>query len=222
MAWGKVDDNLAFHPKVIFAGNEAMGLWVRALSWAMQQLTDGFVPEAIVVALNGQKGAAALIEQGLWHETPGGYQFNDWCEYQPSRERVLEERAKTTQRQSRWRDKQTNNAVTNGVTNGVTNTTPTRPDPSPSKEGERAKRLPSSFTLTEAMTLWAEGVGLTVNLETETSKFVDYWVAESGPKAVKRDWVAAWRNWMRRAQEYRPATADVDPWAGKTYVGFDQ
>lgn len=235
MAWAKVDDNLAFHPKVIYAGNEAMGVWVRSLSWAMQQLTDGFVPEAIVIAFNGQAVARALIEHGLWHEVEGGYQFNDWCEYQPTREKVLDDRAKAAERVGKWRDKKdSGNAVSNGVSNGVTNavtptvgngvsnTTPTRPDPSLSKDRESASRIPQNFALTEAMTLWADGVGLTVNLESETAKFVDYWTAESGAKAVKRDWVAAWRNWVRRAQDYRPATADVDPWAGKKHLGFDE
>ena len=33
-AWFKVDDNLALHPKVLGAGNAAMGMWVRAGSWS--------------------------------------------------------------------------------------------------------------------------------------------------------------------------------------------
>jgi hypothetical protein len=35
----------------------------------------------------------------------------------------------------------------------------------------------------------------------ETEKFVDYWRAKPGQAAMKRDWVATWRNWMSRAQE---------------------
>lgn len=31
--------------------------------------------------------------------------------------------------------------------------------------------------------------------------FVDHWRAQSGQRAVKADWVATWRNWMRRVQE---------------------
>lgn len=34
MSWFKVDDHLAFHRKTLAAGNEAMGLWVRAGSWS--------------------------------------------------------------------------------------------------------------------------------------------------------------------------------------------
>jgi len=43
MPWFKVDDTLAFHAKVVAAGNAAMGLWVRAGAHSMQQLTDGFI-----------------------------------------------------------------------------------------------------------------------------------------------------------------------------------
>jgi uncharacterized protein YneR len=96
MAWGKVDDNLAFHPKVAMAGNEAMGLWVRALSYCCQQLTDGFIPAVIVNAMQGAEIAQRLVEVGLWLEVENGYQFKDWCEYQPSSEEVRAKRAKTS------------------------------------------------------------------------------------------------------------------------------
>lgn len=92
MAWGKVDDNLAFHPKVAQAGNEAMGLWVRSMSYCCQQLTDGMVPSVIVTAMDGQAAAERLVEVGLWHEVESGFEFNDWDEYQPSASEVRRKR----------------------------------------------------------------------------------------------------------------------------------
>lgn len=41
-----------------------------------------------------------------------------------------------------------------------------------------------------------------LNVEAELEKFRDYWLAESGPRARKRDWNAALRTWMSRAQEH--------------------
>lgn len=242
MTWGKVDDNLAFHPKVVMVGNEAMGVWVRALSWGMQQLTDGFIPTEIVMAIKGGSVASELVAKGLWHEVVGGYQFNDWCDYQPLRVDVLAAREKSVRAKSeagkkgasaRWNGKPDGKRMAEGMADAMAEPMadawqkvwqndgpdPTRPDPL-SKERVRATRITPTFALDESMTLWAKGVGLTVDLKVETAKFVDYWTAESGAKAVKRDWVAAWRNWMRRAQEYRPATADIDPWAGKEHLGF--
>ncbi|AMS02075.1 replication initiation protein [Mycobacterium phage Panchino] len=46
-----------------------------------------------------------------------------------------------------------------------------------------------------------------VNLRAEHEKFTDYWKAKSGKDATKRDWNAAWRNWIRRAAENTPRGA---------------
>ena len=32
-------------------------------------------------------------------------------------------------------------------------------------------------------------------------KFKDYWIAKSGKDATKADWLATWRNWIRREVE---------------------
>jgi hypothetical protein len=34
----------------------------------------------------------------------------------------------------------------------------------------------------------------------ETEAFVDYWRGIPGAKGLKLDWLATWRNWMRRAE----------------------
>lgn len=88
MAWFKVDDTLAFHSKVVMAGNSAMGLWVRAGSWSMQTLSDGFVPAAIAAALGTRSQAAKLVSVGLWDELPSGFAFHEWDSRQPSKEDV--------------------------------------------------------------------------------------------------------------------------------------
>lgn len=142
MPWFKIDDTLALHSKVIEAGNAAMGLWVRAGSYCAQQLTDGYVSQRALSMLGTRSQASALVAAGLWDKVPGGWQFHDWTDYQPTRADVEKERAATKERQARWRESRRRNAVTNasrntvtnGVTNGVTNAAPgdvypTRPDP---------------------------------------------------------------------------------------------
>lgn len=91
IAWFKVDDQLAFHQKVLMAGNEAMGLWVRAASWSCAQGTDGLIPDAIVDAMANRDFAMRLLMAKLWVEVEGGFQFHDWSEFQPS---AAEEREK--------------------------------------------------------------------------------------------------------------------------------
>ena len=77
------------------------------------------------------------------------------------------------------------------------NDQPPADDPKPKQK--RAARIPADFTITDAMRKWASERGATVlHVENETEKFVNYWTAESGAKASKLDWVAAWKVWMGR------------------------
>ena len=102
--WFKVDDNLAFHSKVMIAGNAALGLWVRAGSWSMQMLTDGYIPSAIVRQLGTESQARKLVEARLWETAPGGWRFHGWDERQPSRVSVEAAREKSRARQARARE----------------------------------------------------------------------------------------------------------------------
>lgn len=85
MPWFRVDDNLAFHAKTVAAGNAAMGLWVRAGAWAMQQLTDGHVPRHMAQQMGTRGEIRRLVDSGLWVETDEGYRFHEWGERQPSK-----------------------------------------------------------------------------------------------------------------------------------------
>jgi hypothetical protein len=58
-----------------------------------------------------------------------------------------------------------------------------------------ACRLPDDFTLTAQRSDYAVTHGLSAG---ETfDAFCDYWRAANGPNAIKRDWDAAWRTWVR-------------------------
>lgn len=145
MTWFKVDDSFYDHPKSFDAPDCAVALWVRAGTWSARNLTEGFVPSAMLARLCGDPIPAArdLVRRGLWHRTSGGYQFHDWTDYQPTKAQVEEERKKNAERQKRWREAQRNgshNGVTNAPTNGAPD--PTRPLPS-TKEG-RGARSPAS------------------------------------------------------------------------------
>lgn len=142
MPWFKVDDTLAFHAKVVTAGNAAMGLWVRAGAWCAQQLTDGHVPNHMISVLGTTGQAKALVTAGLWTRVDGGYDFHEWSDRQPSREQVEREREAAADRQRRAREKaresrQQNDTETGTVTRESRRDTtvshgppdPTRPDP---------------------------------------------------------------------------------------------
>ena len=106
MPWGRVDDSLHGHPKVLRAGLEAMGLWAVALSYVSQYLTDGVVPVEWVETLRGEPDArgrrryvglrlaATLVRVGLWEGVNGvGWRFHDFLDHNPSASSVRADRA---------------------------------------------------------------------------------------------------------------------------------
>lgn len=86
--WFKVDDKLHDHRKSRKAGKAAMGVWVLAGSWAMDNETDGFIPADVLSRWGTQADARRLIEAGLWreatHKGEPGWRFHDWSRFQPS------------------------------------------------------------------------------------------------------------------------------------------
>jgi hypothetical protein len=79
----------------------------------------------------------------------------------------------------------------------------------------RGTRLPDGFSVTDDMKNWArEHTPLAGMVDHEM--FLDHWRSQSGQRAVKRDWVAAWRNWMRRVQENKSRFAPRQPAARST------
>lgn len=68
----------------------------------------------------------------------------------------------------------------------------------------RGTRIPADFAITDSMTAWAaEKIPPGIDLLEETQRFRDYWTAIPGTRGVKLDWEATWRNWMRKAAEFR-------------------
>lgn len=79
----RVDDRLHDHPKFLKCSLSARGLWITALSWVGDKLTDGFVPHSCLGRLGARKrDADRLVEAGLWErgECDGepGYWFHDF------------------------------------------------------------------------------------------------------------------------------------------------
>lgn len=64
----------------------------------------------------------------------------------------------------------------------------------------RGTRIPDDFAVTPAMVTWAQAECPDVDGRRATASFVDYWHAKPGKDATKLDWVATWRNWLRKDQ----------------------
>jgi len=71
------------------------------------------------------------------------------------------------------------------------------------KPKRRGTRIPEDFAVTSEMAAWAAQNVPLVDTASETERFRDYWAGVSGQRGTKLDWVATWRNWMRRADDDR-------------------
>lgn len=237
MPWFKVDDGFIVSAKVISIPRSdrllAIGLWTYAGNHSARHLTDGHIPKAVLDEIDApQESIAHLVRVGLWDvDQAGEYWFHNWADYQPSAAAYIEKQAAIKAKRSRdgkisaakrWNkhsDGSPNGSPIgspNEFALGIDNPEP-EPEPEPIEKKNQSKKINENFEVSEAMAIWFEKQSFKVDLETETSKFIDYYLANG---ATREDWVATWRSWMRKAQEFRKASLDVDPWAGKEHLGF--
>ena len=75
------------------------------------------------------------------------------------------------------------------------------------KKQNKGHRLPDDWILPRAAGEWALSEGLTrEQVLREAERFKDYWHSKPGREALKTDWAATWRNWIRRAADGVAAT----------------
>lgn len=135
MTWARFDDSMTLNHKIVVAGNAAVGLWVRMITYSCGQLTDGFVPSSVAEMLGTKKELGRIIAGNLAHAVDGGYQIHDFLSYQPSKEAVLADREANRARVERHR--KPSGKFGNGGSNGSSNalrtplvtTAPSRPVP---------------------------------------------------------------------------------------------
>lgn len=222
MPWFKVDDSIHSHPKAMSASLASLGLWSMAGAWSGAHLTGGFVPDSAIPSLSrgASKLADELVDAGLWKRVKGGYQFHDWCDYQPDADEEREKREKRREAgrkggvasgKTRSKPRSKTEANASGVASPIVQ--PPSPSPCSSNEEQppcsppsgdaknRGTRLPAEFTVTPELRAYAAKKAPGVDVDAETEHFVDYWSAKAGQGARKVDWQATWRTWMRRAQE---------------------
>ena len=216
MVWFKVDDGFYSSKKVLSIPRThrlaAVGLWTMAGNWSGRELSDGRVPEYVLAELGATpRLRQALVEARLWLDRgSAGVEFHSWADYQPTRTEVEAERAKTAERQRKWRDRQNpvtrdesvSNAVTDTVTNTVTNGAPPRPDPTRPIEGSkdpspkaRETNLPKDWSPTAEHIKRAKEAGINVLDEAENFRLH----AETHDRRAV-SWNAAFTTWIKKAR----------------------
>ena len=87
----------------------------------------------------------------------------------------------------------------------------------------RGTRLEEDWELPDAWREWGKETRPDLHLDTVAAGFKDHWISVSGVRGVKRDWLATWRNWIRREpivgerkfSNARPAWANLPKDDGK-------
>jgi hypothetical protein len=87
--WVRLDTSIPANFKVLqLVGDKdfrAISVYIFGLAYAGAQGTNGFIPKAALPFLHATpKDATTLVSVALWHKESGGWQINDWAEYQPS------------------------------------------------------------------------------------------------------------------------------------------
>lgn len=91
LGWVRLDNTWYSNPKFMMLAADknwrAIAVYMAGLSYSGRQGLDGFIPYYALPAILGtQKEADELVAMNLWHVCDGGWQVNDWAEYQPSSE----------------------------------------------------------------------------------------------------------------------------------------
>jgi hypothetical protein len=208
MPWFKVDDGFTTSRKVISMPRQhrmlAIGAWTMAGNFAAKELTDGYVPQYYLDEIGAtDELVQTLIKADLWiADDKDGIWFKNWCEYQPSATAYREKQEARASKRSqdgkmaaakRWH--KDGNATPNGLPIGSAMGSDA---PEPEPEPDNLRELPAApispdFSPDYDHAEWAKAEWPTVNWEAETAKFVNHFLSK-GEK--RRDWVAAWRNWI--------------------------
>ncbi len=88
LAWVRLDTAFPRNHKILLLldgreGHRTAFVYLCGLAYAGEQGTDGFIPKPALRILHGRPAdAVRLVDVGLWNESAGGWEVNDWNEYQ--------------------------------------------------------------------------------------------------------------------------------------------
>ena len=76
------------------------------------------------------------------------------------------------------------------------------------EKSQRGSRLANDWVLPEEWKAWANKERPDLDAKQVFEQFRDYWCAKAGKDAIKLDWQATWRNWVRNQKAVKPNFAD--------------
>jgi hypothetical protein len=195
MKWFKIETDILTHPKINSLTPSDLKMWLFMLALAAKN--DGRLPDAegIAKALSRRldhvlKALLSLSKSGLIESYEDGFTPHNWEKYQAGS-------YSSAKRMRKWRAKCD---VTVTPENRIEKNR--KKERSPKGDPKKGFRLPESWVPDEGAIEWAKG-SLSLapdDVRREAEAFKDHWKAAAGSTAVKLDWDAAFRNWLRRAK----------------------
>ncbi len=144
MAWLRIDDSFAIHPKIASLSDQNFRVWVRVLCHC-SRFEDPTVDDSTIKEVQGltKHRVERFVELGLLDSSGKTHEVHDWAKYQPADKTGAE-------RQARWRARR-NGRVTVSVTPPLTvvraHARPTRPEEKkPTPSGVSSSSLRSEET----------------------------------------------------------------------------
>ena len=162
-------------------------------------LLEDLVDLAAMPATTVRAGMDALCAAGIVTVRDGTWVVPAWADRQYESDSSRERTAK-------WRrsDGDCDGGMTPVVTPPETETdTETDREAAQERNSPRGTRIPIPYIVAPDDQEWAEQNHPGIDWDLETKKFVDHFRAKTGKDATKLDWPATWRNWIRRAGEWR-------------------
>lgn len=220
----KVHDGIVDHPKIIGLSDAAFRTLVECWCYCSRHLTDGIIPDAALRKMGTPRARGELVQAEMLEALDDfKWAAHDYLQHQRSAAEVSELRSKRraaglasaaarAQQKGSKRPTLVKQDVEQTGNNAATETeTETEELPKGSSlRGKRATKAPMTMTLSDEMRLWAASETPDVRLVVETARMLD-WHRANGK--TKTDWLATWRNWMRKAQ------GDATP-SSSAAVGF--
>lgn len=153
MAWARIDDHMPEHPRMVQAGPLAMAMQLAGICYCNRNLTDGFVPAAVVPTLLNLEGYSwcgrrvtwkliveTLVREGAWVVRESGWEIHDYLVFQPSRAQVQAERDDAKRRMCEHRAKRQRSSQDVRPNNLRSSD---NPDPDPDPDPDRYISVPA-------------------------------------------------------------------------------
>jgi hypothetical protein len=225
--YARLTGDLWLDPGLAAIRDEAFRIYILAISYSAQQLTDGFVPHHICNMIPSSLDEPLraqpwlpLVEAGLWLEVEGGYQIKGYLKHNKSRAEIEAGRAKNAERVTKHREAKESRVTSPPVTEPVTRYTDISNAPieeeleleeevkreSTAKRAKPRSRIPADWTpsddLIEAMNAKHPGI----DAASLVDRFRDFHISKG---SLMADWNAAFRTWCgKETPRANPASLD--------------